>query len=186
MLLWASHGELWVDDGFQGTFGGYDGPVRGYRVIETPSSRREWEGKRQYVRKFLSRFSIDAANTDSVYGSNLIGTYSKGHPLCYLDSTKASYFVLFTPINAEELALLANTTVADLPDVLQHWSLLKPYIGNPILDRVDPMLWKAKNPWIALDLRIRIAFSKRGMSRIDKSKATADIPPVNIYVERQA
>lgn len=45
------------------------------------------------------------------------------------------------------LAILAGVTVDELPWALKHWYIRKPYGGNPILDRVDP-IEDLRNPWI--------------------------------------
>lgn len=131
-------------------------------------NRNGFHSPEHLTRRFFKRH--DLATDEKLYhtGVTLGQRQENGRPLCYLNGTKASYWALFHPGNAEELALLAGCAVADLPDVLQHWNLLRSYTGNSILSRVDPMIWRAKNPWIKLNLSVRIGFSKRGMAQIDK------------------
>ena len=75
------------------------------------------------------------------------------------------------------LALVAGCAVDDLPDVLQHWNLLRKYTGNQILNRVDPMIWKAHNPWLKLKLSVLIPLSKRAIAQIAKTPVvTPDLP----------
>ena len=88
--------------------------------------------------------------------------------MCYLNGTKASYWVVFYPATAEELAVLAGCSVAELPEVLRHWHLFETYAGNSILDRIDPMLWRVDNPWVKLNMAVRFGFSKRGMKKVDE------------------
>jgi len=80
----------------------------------------------------------------------------------------ATFGVIFFPANRHELALLARCEVADLPDVLQHWSLRQPYTGNSILDRIDPLVWALSDPWTKLDMRVVMPLSKRAMANILK------------------
>lgn len=99
-------------------------------------------------------------------------------PLCNINGTEASYEVLFTPVVSEDLAFMAGCTVEELPDVLQKWDLKDGYHGNRILNRIDPIHWRLKNPWLDLDLRARFALSKRAMTAIEK--ANAPIPFANL------
>jgi hypothetical protein len=98
--------------------------------------------------------------------------------LCNINGTEASYEVLFTPVVSEDLAFMAGCTVEELPDVLQKWDLKDGYHGNRILNRIDPIHWRLKNPWLDLDLRARFALSKRAMTAIEK--ANAPIPFANL------
>jgi len=43
------------------------------------------------------------------------------------------------------------------------------YEGNPILDRVDPAVWRLRSPWgDKFDLGITVSLSKRGVNRLRK------------------
>ncbi len=88
--------------------------------------------------------------------------------LCLMNGTAASYWVGIYPANAAELALVAGCAVTELPDVLQHWNLLRTYTGNHILSRIDPMIWKAQNPWLKLKLSVLIPLSKRAVAQLAK------------------
>jgi hypothetical protein len=91
----------------------------------------------------------------------------KGY-LCYLTEAVATYRALFSPKTAAALALLINSEVSNLPDVLQHWTSEKPYAGNNILDRLDPLETELSNPWMKLDLDVNIYLSKRGLAQIKR------------------
>lgn len=166
LLRWCGNTELWVDDGVHPGFSHYEGNTGGSRHVEV--NPKAFQSPRHLLRRFLKRH--DLATDEMLYQPfvTLGERHESGRPMCYLNRTKASYWMLFYPANPEELALLAGCAVPDLPDVLQHWNLLRSYTGNSILSRVDPMIWRAKNPWIKLNLSVRIGFSKRGMAQIDK------------------
>lgn len=182
LLRWCGNTELWVDDGVHPGFSGHNGCVDVVRHAEIDPNRIH--SHTHLTRRFFKRHAL--VTGEKLYHSGVVlGKRSdRGRPLCYLNGTTASHWALFHPGNAEELAIIAGCSVADLPDVLQHWNLLRSYTGNAILDRVDPMIWRAKNPWINLNLSVLIAFSKRGMAQIDKqpverpslSKLLAEIP----------
>ncbi len=157
LLSWAGNTALWVDDGLRGSFSGYEGTVG-------PT----YMGLRNFVEHY------ELGSDDYGYrfgGAQTPAGFYKGHYECAITAAKASYYVVYAPATAHELALLAGCEVSELPDVLQHWTALRPYTGNHILDRIDPMVWSATNPWLSLDLRVRIPLSKRGMAQVKKSLA---------------
>lgn len=79
-------------------------------------------------------------------------TLKTGKFRCVVTDRPATHFATFVPQTAADLAAIAGVTVAELPDVLQHWSAKEPYTGNSILDRLDP-LDDVKNPWRKLSFR---------------------------------
>jgi hypothetical protein len=97
-------------------------------------------------------------------------------PLCHVNKTSASQWLVFRPTNAVELAWLLGKPVSELPDVLQN---LGPYTvrrGNSILDRIDPLLWALKNPWQKLNLSVCLGLSKRAVAAFSK----APVPPLDL------
>jgi hypothetical protein len=99
----------------------------------------------------------------------------RGCAMCAKDPTqRASVFTLIQPDNHRALALLCGIPEKKLPWPLQHWLTSKPYIGNTILDRVDPQDWKLDNPWRHLELQISIALSKRALSRLRRAYGLAE------------
>lgn len=79
---------------------------------------------------------------------------------CFRSGRPAQDIAVFTPQTVDDLAAVAGVPVSGLPDVLQHWNgpgyFAGPYIGNPILDRIDPMDYVAKNPWS--ELKVAVGF----------------------------
>jgi hypothetical protein len=65
---------------------------------------------------------------------------------------------------------MCGVEVEDLPDLLQNFGNRddKPYTGNCILDRIDPLEWALRSPWTEEDFMFRIYLSKRARSRIIK------------------
>lgn len=166
LLRWCSNPELWVDDGVHSGFSHHSGRVGAVRSKEIKPNSMHSEA--HLTRRILKRYDLATEKFPYPIGMTLGQQHGHWVPRCYLNGTKASYAAIFHPGNAAELALLAGCAVEDLPDVLQHWSLLREYTGNSILDRVDPMLWRAQNPWVRLNLSVCIGFSKRGMAKISR------------------
>lgn len=170
LLRWCGNLELWVDDGVHSGFSHHSGRVGAVRSKEIRPNSIHSDA--HLTRRILKRY--DLATEEIPYPVGMVLGQSHWIPLCYLNGTKASYAAIFHPGNAVELAMLAGCATEELPDVLQHWSLLREYTGNSILNRVDPMLWRAHNPWVLLNLSVCIGFSKRGMAKI--SKGTVERP----------
>jgi hypothetical protein len=105
-----------------------------------------------------------------------IGTWNADQRcvMCGKDpSQRASVFTLIQPDNPRALALLCGIPERKLPWPLQHWWTSEPYIGNSILDRVDPQDWKLDNPWRHLELQICIALSRRAFTRLRREYSLA-------------
>lgn len=118
------------------------------------------------------------------YAISLGPKESTGRQLCALNETIATYQVQIYPTNATELALLAGCNLEELPDVLQHWTSTEGYYGNNILDRIDPMVWHAKNPWRELKFKVQFALSKRAMNQLQKQSSV--LPPIEGAFYRDA
>lgn len=109
------------------------------------------------------------------YGCTALCSEHSGKIRCNVTGAQATYLVGFTPTNARELAVVAGCEVSELPDVLQNWDLRRPSIANAILDRVDPMAWKANDPWIDMNFIAVIALSKRGLAQVKKDVKLPDL-----------
>ena len=90
---------------------------------------------------------------------------------CPLTDAKATIRSRFAPTTAADLAALVGGTVADLPDVLQHWSRERAYAGNHLLDRLDPVDTRVHNPWRDIQFTVNVYFSKRGIAQVRKQRA---------------
>lgn len=97
------------------------------------------------------------------------------YKVCALNGVKTSWRARFKPVVADHLAALAGTTVGELPDVLRGWNVTRPYAGNHILDRVDPLEWAVSNPWARLSFDVDIWLSERGMKTLAKA-AGREVP----------
>lgn len=177
MLSWCGHDVLWVDEGLQKSFTRFTGNVGGVRSREVNNNAG---APTHTTRQFLRRLSMEESTWEQRHNAAgvVLGGYGRGSKLlCHLNGTVASYWVGIYPANPPELALVAGCSVNELPDVLQHWNLLETYTGNQILQRIDPMIWKAHNPWRKLRLSVLIPFSKRAMAQIAKAPVvTPDLP----------
>ncbi len=90
------------------------------------------------------------------------------NPKCILTGATATYVVSFDPMVSQDLAFLAGVAHEELPAVLQNWNLYRLYVGNNILDRIDPMEWAVENPWQKEKFRINVPLSKRGIAQLRK------------------
>lgn len=173
---WAMHERVWVADGLQD---GWNSFTNTPALVRKQSVRNEIAGAEHLFHSILHRVNLADRDNRFRLGGVHIGDWRGNNPLCTLHGTRASYYVVYTPTNPDELAALAGCAVEELPDVLQHWNLLDPYTGNHLLRRIDPILWAAHNPWQQLDLSVRLAFSKRAIAQLEKREpAWPDIPNV--------
>lgn len=183
LILWSGNKELWCGGHAGDTFGGsgYTGSHNAVRYKPISVDEKGHETGRVWFHNLISRAQV-GENTWGMSRGRLLGEFERTRgAICMLNGTKATFFVTFAPTSAVELALLAGCKVEELPDVLQHWTLESQYRGNQILDRIDPLVWKAKNPWLKMDFRVSLAFSKRAMEKISKDPL---VPPgLNLLVE---
>lgn len=94
---------------------------------------------------------------------------------CWATSGPVSFEALFRPACLDDLCFMTGKAAAAVPDVLHAWTRETPYLGNPLLSRLDPMDHLVKNPWSPkrLNLNATIHLSKRGMARIKQGNYDA-------------
>jgi hypothetical protein len=209
LLTWAANGTIWVDNGSSAGrswhhTGGW-GQARETGVEGNPTDPLDWHAETRLCHTFMRTHDLTVKGdlydrmewyaghnmTGAFYARRTVKTLSgiKKQKLTYAGSccavtgAKASYAVTFYPVCPEELAVLAGCEVSDLPDVLQHWSKIGSYRGNSILDRIDPMIWNAHNPWRRMEMRIRVLLSIRGLAAVRKAPA---LPPLPVISEAEA
>jgi hypothetical protein len=90
---------------------------------------------------------------------------------CIITEAAASYRAFFSPYTAYGISLLAGCEVSDLPDILKHWRHEKPYTGNNILSRLDPVETDVYDPWMNFVFRVNVWLSRRGYTSIKKDYA---------------
>jgi len=103
--------------------------------------------------------------TDNPMGE---GVWGSGKWRCVLTDAVSTYRAMFVPRTAQDLALLCGCEIDGLPDVLQHWSKNKDYVGNHLLNRLDPMDTIVENPWKKFGAQVNVFLSKRGLAQIEK------------------
>ena len=139
-----------------------------------------WHGKTAdgYMRRFSERKSIvgdEASRLDyiyTMYGDGKFvftgqGERKKGRPPCFVSGAASSWFVRFIPETTADLAFLCGCEIEDLPDVLQHWTLLERKSGNHILRRVDPTEWQIGDPWKNLLFETVFFISASSMKKLE-------------------
>lgn len=179
LLTWCGLEALWVDEGIMETFSHFE---RGAGVTvgkELPEDRKRLHARRTTKRQFLHRTTMADSSADERYGASgvVLGTFKASKMLCHVTGSVASSWVGLYPANPAELALVAGCPVTDLPDVLQHWTLRHDNAGNQILNRIDPMIWKARNPWLKLRMTVCIPLSKRAMVQIARQPVVVPAVP---------
>jgi hypothetical protein len=105
--------------------------------------------------------------------SNALGEFThkttKGcNRLCVMTDAVSSYRGMFEPRNAEQLAIVCGCEISDLPDVLQNWAIEKDYVGNHLLNRLDPMDTSVHDPWKRFSADVNVYLSKRGLAQVMK------------------
>lgn len=119
-------------------------------------------------------YSHEAYKKDALYigsGHTVGEGYNSrtGRHYCAVNGTGSSWLLSVTPHTAEELALVTGVSVADLPDVLQHWVSDSRHRGNHLLSRIDPVAWALHDPWIKAQFAIKIWLSTRAYNSIRKT-----------------
>ena len=120
-------------------------------------------------------------NIDSVVGIKFDQGFGKKNHRCYYTGAESSYVVQFYPTTSAGLASICGCTVDKLPDVLREWTEEDNYLGNHILNNLDPMDWLLKNPWCKMGMKVTVYLSLRGWARIktDKNCFLGPIPKKN-------
>ena len=81
--------------------------------------------------------------------------------LCALTGKAVSYAVTLNIKTLDDLMYATGCqSINEVPEWLHHWHKERLYYGNPILDRIDPMLWVVKDPWVEMDFDCLIFLSK--------------------------
>lgn len=136
---------------------------------DTFSAKVQKAERNCFTQKVQSRWDWETGYVGCGCLKNLrFGTEISGNKvLCYeRTDTVATVFSYIRPNNPAALAALAGVEVKDLHWGLQQWFRQEPYVGNSILERLDPEDWRLTNPWIpgqgarGLNLNITIAHSK--------------------------
>jgi hypothetical protein len=84
----------------------------------------------------------------------------RGNMRCVINRSKATYVVGWTVNNWQALAELLDWSPDLMPPLLRGWQTADEYIGNQILDRVDPADWVIKHP-IDLPIRFTVLLSRK-------------------------
>jgi hypothetical protein len=109
--------------------------------------------------------SSDWSSSTTNFGEPVMKNDSRGRPYrtgyyrCVVTDRPATHVACFSPKDAVDLAAIAGIPVSELPDVLQHWSLKAPYVGNQNLQRLDPLEYEVENPWRKLEFKVRVYLS---------------------------
>lgn len=145
--------------------------VRGEMVL--PSERRSGFGPVTRGQRNVMKRVVGITRWDEARGM-LGGAVSltpweqdvRFHYRCADDGvTTANTFARIAPDCADALAELLDLPLDELPIGLRHWRKDGPYVGNSILDRIDPSDWVLGNPWNQLGLDVLVPLSKRAFNR---------------------
>jgi len=90
----------------------------------------------------------------------------------FADNAPCSFLLRASAVHLEDLLYLTGCRSAeDLPDVLRHWHHshhVRPYTGNSILQRIDPMDWVLKSPWDDLRFDPVIGIGKKFLFHVKR------------------
>ena len=141
----------------------------------TTQSRHGHEGVRYQISELVDYEEYRAKGRTTVHSNSISTGYlpKVDRYGCIRTGAASSYFLRIEPQTAADLAMMAGVTVAEMPDVLQHWTATLPYVGNSILDRIDPVAWELECPWITnCRFNVSIWLSKRGLAAVRKQMPT--------------
>lgn len=163
LLNYAANESIWIKVTKEGREG----------TVKSNAAHCRSNKKGEKFHRFMGQCQIGERH--GWYGGTSLFTEYSSKIRCNVTGAQATYLVGFTPTNARELAVVAGCEVSELPDVLQHWDLRRASIDNSILGRVDPMAWKASDPWIELTFIAVLALSKRGLAQVKKDVKLPDL-----------
>lgn len=151
------------DDYFEGVsktdperFGGLGRTKKVYRDEHT----------RNYLPAYFGNRSVCATDID--YTVRYPGWNSESY---------ATLFFLVEVHNANDICKLTGLSLEELPIFLQHYRM-KGYVGNSILDRLDPVDEHIRLPWDKLGLDLIVPLTKRDFNRMRKE---AGLHPIKDY-----
>lgn len=99
---------------------------------------------------------------------------------CYLTGAKSSYQLAITPGCPADLAWMMGMEVEDLPVFLRHWNPGDDaYVGNHILNRIDPLEWCVDSPWDQVSFHVSFYLSKRGLAQVRKTLPKPEVANVS-------
>lgn len=173
------HGNLWRRFDFELGFGTHTSVPTGGCVGKKPpkpKSGTTWV----CVMGTKSREEMKNAGgyPDGWWQGKALPETRNGEPSCVFTDHKASFVTTFYPVVPEDIAYFAGCEIDDLPDVLRHFYGMHHYTGNSILQRIDPAVSLLTNPWLDLNLCLRVGTSKRGMKQ---ACAIADKDVIGAY-----
>jgi len=140
-----------------------DASARGELILPKWHPTRLHEGTESYV--LDENVALNQQDTWGFYFPKFrLGVFDKGKAYCAeREAVKATVFTSIRPTCPEAIAVLVGMKPKDLPWALQHWYSQKPYVGNSILERLDPEDWVLKNPWMGMCFDVGIAHSKQAI-----------------------
>lgn len=109
--------------------------------------------------------------------------YNKADIRCAFTQARAGVVLHIEPQNADELALVCGIGKEELPVELQHYDFkLDRYIGNPLLDNIDPFLWKFHDKFNKMEFDITIVMSKAQYLEFCRE---ADVNPIKFWIREK-
>lgn len=172
------HGKLVVNDlKGDGLWPGFSRQTSGIQSQWWDRQKEAYTGK-GYSHELMATLMADEKHYHYRQHAKNLGPSkmtTRYQPLCVHYGTVMAASVVFSPTNASELAFLLGMEVNELPDVLQHFTLMEAGGGNYILDRIDPLAWSLENPWTQMDFNVRLCLSKRGLKKAEQDKQPVDL-----------
>ena len=154
-----------------------EGPKRPARINGTYRTAKD------VMRYRLARLFDKAGYSKEIswiaHGITLDGGWINSKVYCHYNGGAASWVLNVAPQTVDDLAMMTGLAVCDLPDVLQHWASDQDYRGNANLDRIDPVAWKLRNPWIDhCNFAVNIWLSTRALNMIRKTMKLPETPRI--------
>jgi len=101
---------------------------------------------------------------------------------CFITGKPASIVAKFRLRTIEGLMKMTGCSKGEFPDIMQNWSNQETYVGNSILENLDPMEWVVNNPWKKMRLDVNVYLSKSGYNQLRKE---AGLKPNKFWIKEK-
>lgn len=98
----------------------------------------------------------------------------KNEYICNITGAKAGVVIKVDPKRVEDLAYLLDVTVDELPVELHHWHTADHYVGNSILDNIDPFDWVLKDSYNKKTFSYNFFLSKAAYVKLRREFGLSD------------
>ena len=152
--------------------------------FEKVTENRKEDFSQQYTFDHWHELNNAYTSSNVYFRYGYDGISNKADMRCYFSGKKPGVVIRIIPSTMDALLRVCDCKKEELPVELQHWHTEEEYYGNPILERIDPLLWHVSDPFNKMRFEINILLSKKKYlvlceeAGVKKNEFWKDIPPV--------